>query len=346
MARIVTITQPADTVRCGPDGRAEYVFTIHNISDAALRVGAQIQVDEPTQKSWLNIQGPSERDLGENASEQITVQAQVPPDTDPGKYKFRLLVYSVRRPGEDYTEGETVALEVPPKEKKPEPAPPPRKFPWWIPAAVVAVLLIGGIIGWLLWPKGIEVPSVVGKPLAEARTILQDAGLEIATPIDRQQTDELSPDMVLNQDPEAGTLTEQDKAIHLTVAEKPAPQPVQVPALVGQRLAAALKKINDSGLSLGRLTEKVDRNKTEGTVLSQNPSGRERVEKGTAISLVVAKKPTGPIVWNPSDIKVMQELAKENKSMEKALINKLQIPAHVIRGVPEQPEERPEQPDE
>ncbi|MGH8512217.1 MAG: hypothetical protein ACREU8_12780 [Gammaproteobacteria bacterium] len=108
--RIVTITQLSDTITCTPEGSGSVKFTLTNACGKRLRVGANLLVEGGTQAGWLKIHGAPERELGKNTTDEIFVDIQVPGGTAPGKYKFRLLVFSVGKPDEDYTSGEPVSF--------------------------------------------------------------------------------------------------------------------------------------------------------------------------------------------------------------------------------------------
>jgi serine/threonine-protein kinase len=104
------------------------------------------------------------------------VQLKVPAGSPAGSYSFRLDAISEADPDEDFTEGPSVAFQVPePPKKKP--------FPWWIVivAAAVVLLIVIGIVVWLLVRDNgkATVPQVVGQPEPAAQTMLKDAGFGV-----------------------------------------------------------------------------------------------------------------------------------------------------------------------
>ena len=113
---IVTIDAPDKVVTCDAEGSTQHVFNVKNTSGHALTVGAKVIVKAPTQENWLKVEAPAEQELGDNVLTQIPVRIQVPADGAPGRYDYRLLVYSVRKSGEEFTESEAVAFEVPKRE--------------------------------------------------------------------------------------------------------------------------------------------------------------------------------------------------------------------------------------
>jgi beta-lactam-binding protein with PASTA domain len=231
-----------------------------------------------------------------------------------------LLVYSARKSGEEFTEGETVAIEVPAKKAPPPPAPPKPSYTKWI-AVLVAILLIGGGATWYFLPKSVEVPDVVGIPLGQARAVLEDAGLEIAKPVASKASREQVPDSVLEQLPVAGSEVGKGSAVQLTIAEKLL---IKVPGVTAVRLATALQRLSSAGLGLGAVGEKVDDSKPVGTVLDQQPEQNASVEAGTAVNLVVSREKGKVLVLDRAQLNIL-------KGMQ--LNQQMKIPAALLREV-------------
>ncbi len=323
---IVTIDAPDKVVTCDEKGAAQQLFNVRNISGHPITVGAKVLVDTATQAKWLRIDAPAEQDMGDNVLTQIPVRIQVPVDCEPGRYTYRLLVYSTRKSGEEFTEGETVAIEVPAKKAPPPPpAQPKPSYTKWI-AVLIAILLIGGAATWYFLPKSVEVPDVVGIPLDQARAVLEEAGLGISTPVASKASRE-APDNVLEQMPAAGSEVDKGSAVQLTVAEKLL---VKVPVLAGVRLATAVQRLSSAGLGLGAVEEKVDDSKPVGTVLDQQPEQDASVEEGTAVNLVVSREKGKVLVLDRPQIEIL-------KNMQ--LNQRMKIPATLLREVA--PEETP-----
>jgi hypothetical protein len=139
-----SITAATDTVRLDAQGRGSTTFTVSNISGRARRGRARLIPTDPGQASWLSLDGEAERDFTADGTQQYTVRAAVPPGTPPGRHTFGLDVVSVENPDEEWSQGPKVAFEVPA-------TPPPKKpFPWWILLVVLALLLVGSLVAWLL----------------------------------------------------------------------------------------------------------------------------------------------------------------------------------------------------
>lgn len=223
MASIVTITTATETVHCDANGHGVHVFNISNTSGVPIRVGTQVLVEGPTQDQWLHMEGPSERDLDEKGADQLSVRIEAPKGTAPGRYKFRLLVFSVKNPGEDFSESPTVAFEIPkPKKDEPKPKVVKPSFPWWIPAVVVGVLVVGGLIWWIFSGEEqlVEVPDLRTKTLIQALQILDEKGLGYGGATPQENADK--PDQtVLDQTPKPHDKVAQGKEVHLVVSTKP-----------------------------------------------------------------------------------------------------------------------------
>lgn len=145
MARIFTITTPAETVRVAADGRASMVFTVTNVSGVPERALVRPVPLANTRAEWLAIDGQAEREFGAGGVQQFTVTASVPQGTPAGRYTYRLDAISARRAGEEREEGPVVALEVAP------PEPPKKKSMAWLWILIAALLLIGAVVAWLLF---------------------------------------------------------------------------------------------------------------------------------------------------------------------------------------------------
>jgi hypothetical protein len=151
-----TVTTGDKKMNLDSSGTARALFTVTNTSAQALRGRLLTRPSDPAKPEWFSIVGESVQDFAPNASEQVVVQLDVPLDSPPGSYSFRLDAVSEVDPDEDFTEGPSVAFEVaPPPTKKP--------FPWWIVAVAggVVLLIIIGVVLFLLLRDGDSKATVV-----------------------------------------------------------------------------------------------------------------------------------------------------------------------------------------
>jgi eukaryotic-like serine/threonine-protein kinase len=152
-------------------------------------------------------------------------------------------------------------------------------------------------------PARIEVPDVVGRPQAEAATVLLAAGFEVPTPTTTSRDDRPAGEVV-EQRPTGGTRSTVGAAVELTVVV--ATPRIEVPALRGLMLAKADAVIEASGLrrgTVGRLRS----DEPPGTVLRQDPPAGSAVAPGTEVELVVAEPGIERSVATPDVVGVRRD---------------------------------------
>jgi beta-lactam-binding protein with PASTA domain len=164
---------------------------------------------------------------------------------------------------------------------------------------------------WLAVPIPVEVPRVVGRPEAEAASLLRDRRLRIGQIHLRESAERRG--VVLEQTPQAGQRVSADSAVDLWVAAPRTtvippsapplpstpppptaaaptvapPQTVRVPAVVGVRLAEGFSALQASGLRPGKITE-MRASATAGSITTQFPAAGTEVPLGTPVDLIVA----------------------------------------------------------
>ncbi|NLW16334.1 MAG: Stk1 family PASTA domain-containing Ser/Thr kinase [Firmicutes bacterium] len=139
-------------------------------------------------------------------------------------------------------------------------------------------------------PEYADVPDVVGKSLREARIELQNAGFEIAEPINRVYSDK-PPETVVGQNPSGNTRLKRSSQIILTVSQGPEPQPFAMPNLQGLTAMAAQQRLSELQLTLGDIS-----GPTDGVVISQSPAADTQVVPGQTVSLVLGPKQVSALV--------------------------------------------------
>jgi hypothetical protein len=136
-----SITTPSTTAKLDANRKAQAAFTVANASIQPLSGRARVVAIDGAKPEWFTIDGNVERAFASSGIQQYVVQVNVPATAPAGKYKFQLKVVGVANPDEQYGESQQVAFEVPEAVKKSTPLP-----MWiWIVAAVVALLILGGI---------------------------------------------------------------------------------------------------------------------------------------------------------------------------------------------------------
>lgn len=218
MAEVFSITVANLVCKLGADRNAESTYTVTNATDRTIRGQFKLRPLGGTDGAWLSIVGDTECDFSPHQTRQVPVKIKVPPQAPPGKYTFRLDAISAAKPDDDYTEGQVVSIEIPGPQGTPPPPPPWPKYAL-IAAALVVVIGVGG---WLLWPKGVAVPdNLIGHSYDEASSAVTAAGL---TPARKDETtDKVPPGTVKDVDPKAGTRLKKSDTVTLTVAQGAAP---------------------------------------------------------------------------------------------------------------------------
>ncbi|MGL4174206.1 MAG: Stk1 family PASTA domain-containing Ser/Thr kinase [Actinomycetota bacterium] len=166
---------------------------------------------------------------------------------------------------------------------------------WVLVGLVVAAIVAGGALLVSLTggsgdppaPKMVAVPTVAGKTLNEARTVLTSAGLTVG---EQQETANASiPEgAVISTDPAENSSVAVGSTVNLLISSGPAA--IQVPNnLIGMSLEEATDTLEKAGLTVGDVTKvnSTDAEQPAGTVLTVTPEPGSEVEPETEISLEV-----------------------------------------------------------
>ena len=177
----------------------------------------------------------------------------------------------------------------------PEPLPPRRRsiWPWVIGgvAALIAILLV-------LWAAGVfaskvSVPNVVGMPLSQATTALDNAGLK-AGAISYQEATGKVQGTVLSQTPAAAASVKTGSAVDM-VAVGTSLQ--VVPSVLGMTQSEASTALSQVSLQLGNVTNVYSSSAAKGAITGQVPAAGLKVTTGSAVAVTVSQGPqpaTGP----------------------------------------------------
>ena len=154
-------------------------------------------------------------------------------------------------------------------------------LPWWlIPVAIALIAL--AVLLYLLLPKNVVVPDVVGSDSAfEAEEKLTEAELKLAATQKERVSADAPPGSVLGQTPPAGEKAEKDSEVSILVAIGNGK--VTVPKITGLKLAEAEKALRDKKLTLGQASPQPPDPK--GKIASQIPAEKEIVKEGAPIDI-------------------------------------------------------------
>ncbi|MCM1176031.1 MAG: Stk1 family PASTA domain-containing Ser/Thr kinase [Blautia sp.] len=172
--------------------------------------------------------------------------------------------------------------------------------------AVVAALLIGGIVVFIVGrtlgvlpfekaeageeqeqeeePEQVEMAAVEGKTLDEAKRALIEIGL---TPeIEYEVTDAYEAGTIIRASVKAGTMTDKNTNVILTVAE--ANELITVPDVHSKTQAEATSILEKAGFIVNA-TESYDANVRSGNVISQSPGAGDGAPSGSSVTIWVSQ---------------------------------------------------------
>ncbi|HET6360107.1 Stk1 family PASTA domain-containing Ser/Thr kinase [Streptomyces sp.] len=130
----------------------------------------------------------------------------------------------------------------------------------------------------------VPVPQLVGKTLQEAQTLGTNAGVKVAQ--SGTARCEQPKTKICSQTPANGKM-QQGETVQVVVSEG-APK-VEIPDVTEKSRANAEKALTDKGFKV-KIVESESSDEDPGTVLSQDPRGGTQAEKGTEVTLTVAKQ--------------------------------------------------------
>jgi beta-lactam-binding protein with PASTA domain/predicted Ser/Thr protein kinase len=131
-------------------------------------------------------------------------------------------------------------------------------------------------------PQQTQVPSVVGRTVADATTLLEAAGFQVTS---TQMQSDTPAGTVLAQAPGANNLAQIMSTVVLTVAK--APDQIAVPSVVGTDATSAAQTIAAAGLKASQTGQTVNDPTQDGLVLSESPKAATMVKAGSTVTLVV-----------------------------------------------------------
>jgi eukaryotic-like serine/threonine-protein kinase len=189
---------------------------------------------------------------------------------------------------------------------------------WWIPALII--LLILAVLGGGLYllassllstnTTSATVPDVRGFTQDAATRTLRNAGFEV-TPEFQVTTNQADVGDVIKQTPDPGALLAKGETVTITVGKAPAQ--VEVPDLSGMTQDEAAAALDAAHLSLGAVDSQPS-DQPEGTVVSQNPTPGEKVDRNSRVDVVLSAGPENVTV---PDV-VCESLGKAESDLDKA----------------------------
>ncbi|HTI36938.1 MAG TPA: PASTA domain-containing protein [Vicinamibacterales bacterium] len=121
------------------------------------------------------------------------------------------------------------------------------------------------------------VPSLNGKTVNDASTLLINSGLNLKVEEARRPDPVVPAGKILSQDPEAGTRTRRERSVKVWVSA--GPRVTQVPLLVGESERSAQLVAQQNGLTLLPEAEIRSADYPVGAVVAQNPPAKTNAEQ-------------------------------------------------------------------
>ncbi|GGM78092.1 serine/threonine protein kinase [Longimycelium tulufanense] len=146
-------------------------------------------------------------------------------------------------------------------------------------------------------PETVSVPDLTGKTPEQARAELEKLGLTLSGNQGQEETDNPSLEgKVVKQDPAANETAPKGATVRITVGR--APELVTVPDVTNTPVEQAKKNLAALGLEVQ--TQQTASDKDAGIVLRQDPSGGNKVKKGTTVTLSVSDGSQKDMLQMPS----------------------------------------------
>jgi beta-lactam-binding protein with PASTA domain len=160
------------------------------------------------------------------------------------------------------------------------------------------MLILASMEGLTAWPFQIrppepelQIPNLVGHSLRDAEALLVERGLKMGQVIPRQITGGRAEGSILEQKPPAGAVVEPGTTVDVVVGAPFTVSKVQVPKVISENIAMAGKLLMQQRLKLGSVRSKENIQLAPDTIMEQKPLPGAFVPEGTAIDVVVARRP-------------------------------------------------------
>lgn len=181
--------------------------------------------------------------------------------------------------------------------------------------AGIAIGVIAGlvVIGALIWAiiggsgDSVEVPDVVGMTTSEATQAIEKAGFSVGT-TESVYTDEMEAGRVFKQSPKGKDKAKKGSKINLTVSQ--GKEQIDVPDVRGMSQAEASNAITQAGFAVGKISEQESDSFESGKVISTDPAGGSKANKGSTINIVISKGAESVSVPNLVGLSISEATSK------------------------------------
>lgn len=172
----------------------------------------------------------------------------------------------------------------------------PRRSGVFLAALVVLLALLAGMLFLLARALGVggddttatlvEVPNVIGQPVADATAALEDLGFKVETTSETNEDQEAG--NVFDQTPARGERVEEGSTVSLKVSA--GIEAVPVPDVIGSQVADARRLLSGEGFTV-REEPIPDEDVPIGEVVDQTPGPNEEAPRGSEVVLQISSGP-------------------------------------------------------
>ncbi len=163
-------------------------------------------------------------------------------------------------------------------------------------AAAAAILL--GILSYCSMSGGAQeylVPDLTNLTLEEAEELLERENLRLNENVDYEESEEVEEGKIIKQNPGVNQSVKKNRKIKVTVSLGSDKEMIEVPDVVNLEQEEAEKRLRDSGFRYV-IEEEVHETIEIGYVTKQEPSAKEKAEKGTEITIYVSAEEEQAVV--------------------------------------------------
>jgi beta-lactam-binding protein with PASTA domain len=254
MAAFDVTTKPT-SLSLKPGATASIMVVVSNRLGRPVMGSVEGVMTPATAAGWLvpppNAQRPYPADPSATVTHEFKIA--VPEDAKEQVAYFKASARDVLLPDDTRSDGQSVAITV-----TPDAAPPTtgkKKLPWWIWLIIAVVVLGAAVAIWLATrpdkePAAVPVPSVLGKPQAEAIALLTGAGFDSVFVKDTVGGEIKDTQTVIRQEPAAESempkAVEGEQLLAGIVVSRP---PGKVPIVVAKTQAEAVSILTAAGFA-------------------------------------------------------------------------------------------------
>jgi serine/threonine-protein kinase len=240
---------------------------------------------------------------GGRAAQQVTVPNVVGADQASAQARLRqdgFLTDTVTKESPDRPKGEVIGSDPSPGQKADK-------------GATVTLTVSDG-------PGTANIPAVEGLTRKEARARLRSAGFDITER--REASDTVPAGRAIRTSPPEGE--SRDKGSPVTLLLSTGKEQVEVPGVTGKSYEEASSQLQAKGFQVERADQVTD-NADPGTVVKQDPGAGSKIDKGSTVTLAVAKQPEEvqvPDVTGEDQSAAVERLSKDGfeiRTREKAV---------------------------